>query len=74
LFAIVILATWRTSSWIGVDGVISGYRQRRQARADADSVAIDAGPGASRLDSRAAYNAATKDNTSPKENEPVSVR
>jgi thiosulfate dehydrogenase (quinone) large subunit len=29
-FAIVILATWRTSSWIGVDGVISGYRQRHQ--------------------------------------------
>src|ERR1700722_10322441 len=28
LFAIVILATWRTSSWIGVDGLISGYRQR----------------------------------------------
>jgi hypothetical protein len=28
LFAIVILATWRTSSWIGVDGFISGYRQR----------------------------------------------
>ena len=23
-FAIVILATWRTSSWIGVDGLISG--------------------------------------------------
>jgi thiosulfate dehydrogenase (quinone) large subunit len=33
-FAIVILATWRTSSWIGVDGVISGYRQRHQQRAD----------------------------------------
>lgn len=32
LFALVILATWRTSSWIGVDGLISGYRQRRQAR------------------------------------------
>lgn len=31
LFAIVILATWRTSSWIGVDGLISGYRQRRRA-------------------------------------------
>ena len=30
LFAIVILATWRTSSWIGVDGLISGYRQRRR--------------------------------------------
>lgn len=28
LFAIVILSTWRTSSWIGVDGFISGYRQR----------------------------------------------
>jgi thiosulfate dehydrogenase [quinone] large subunit len=30
LFAIVIIATWRTSSWIGVDGLISGYRQRRR--------------------------------------------
>jgi thiosulfate dehydrogenase [quinone] large subunit len=30
LFAIVILATWRTSRWIGVDGLISGYRQRHQ--------------------------------------------
>ena len=29
LFAIVIIAMWRTSSWIGVDGLISGYRQRR---------------------------------------------
>jgi thiosulfate dehydrogenase [quinone] large subunit len=28
LIAIVILATWQTSSWIGVDGLISGYRQR----------------------------------------------
>jgi thiosulfate dehydrogenase [quinone] large subunit len=28
LFAIVILAMWRTSSWIGVDGFISGFRQR----------------------------------------------
>lgn len=32
LFALVILATWRTSSWIGVDGLISGYRQRRNAK------------------------------------------
>jgi thiosulfate dehydrogenase (quinone) large subunit len=30
LFAIVILATWRTSSWIGVDGLLAGYRQRHQ--------------------------------------------
>jgi thiosulfate dehydrogenase [quinone] large subunit len=29
LFAIVILAMWRTSSWIGVGGFMSGFRQRR---------------------------------------------
>ncbi|MFY9890842.1 MAG: DoxX family protein [Streptosporangiaceae bacterium] len=28
LLAIVILTMWRTSSWIGVDGLIAGYRQR----------------------------------------------
>jgi thiosulfate dehydrogenase [quinone] large subunit len=28
LFAIVILTMWRTSSWIGVDGLVAGYRQR----------------------------------------------
>jgi thiosulfate dehydrogenase (quinone) large subunit len=28
LFAIVILVMWRTSSWIGIDGLISSYRQR----------------------------------------------
>ena len=28
LFAIVILVMWHTSSWIGVDGLIAGYRQR----------------------------------------------
>lgn len=27
-FAIVILVMWRTSSWIGIDGLIAGYRQR----------------------------------------------
>jgi thiosulfate dehydrogenase [quinone] large subunit len=27
-FAVVIFATWRTSTWLGVDGIISGYRQR----------------------------------------------
>jgi hypothetical protein len=32
LFAIVILATWKTSSWIGVDGLVAGYRQRRHDR------------------------------------------
>jgi len=29
LCAIIVLATWRTSSWIGVDGLIAGWRQRR---------------------------------------------
>jgi thiosulfate dehydrogenase [quinone] large subunit len=32
LFAIVILTMWRTSSWIGIDGLISGYRQHRHGR------------------------------------------
>jgi thiosulfate dehydrogenase [quinone] large subunit len=32
LFAIVILATWRTSSWLGADGFIGGYAQRRRHR------------------------------------------
>ena len=32
LFAIIILATWRTSSWLGVDGFVGGYVQRRRAR------------------------------------------
>ena len=27
LFAIVVLAMWRTSSWIGVDGLIASYRK-----------------------------------------------
>jgi thiosulfate dehydrogenase (quinone) large subunit len=27
LFAIVILAMWRTASWIGVDGFVASYRQ-----------------------------------------------
>ncbi|HEY1699740.1 MAG TPA: hypothetical protein VGG75_08520 [Trebonia sp.] len=28
LFAIVIMVMWRTSSWIGADGLYAGYRQR----------------------------------------------
>jgi thiosulfate dehydrogenase [quinone] large subunit len=38
LFAIVILATWRTSSWIGVDGLTSGYRQRHSSTVDVGNV------------------------------------
>lgn len=41
LFAIVILATWRTSSWIGVDGVISGYRQRHAHAAPVSQIGDD---------------------------------
>jgi thiosulfate dehydrogenase [quinone] large subunit len=29
LCAIIVLATWRTSTWIGVDGIIKGFQQRR---------------------------------------------
>ena len=29
LFAIVILTMWRTSSWLGVDGLVASYRQHR---------------------------------------------
>ncbi len=30
LFALIVLATWKTSSWIGADGAIAAYRQRHQ--------------------------------------------
>jgi thiosulfate dehydrogenase [quinone] large subunit len=43
LFAIVILATWRTSSWIGVDGLIRGYRQRHTLQVADVPVATVAG-------------------------------
>jgi thiosulfate dehydrogenase (quinone) large subunit len=32
LFAIVIMATWRTSSWIGVDGLVASYRQHHPGK------------------------------------------
>jgi thiosulfate dehydrogenase [quinone] large subunit len=35
LCAIIVLATWRTSSWIGVDGLIAGYRERRRGKVSA---------------------------------------
>jgi len=44
LFAIVILAMWRTSSWIGVDGLISGYRQRRQGAGSSSAPAVATTP------------------------------
>jgi thiosulfate dehydrogenase [quinone] large subunit len=42
LFAIVILATWRTSSWIGIDGLLSGRRQRHRIAQHVDHGEIDA--------------------------------
>jgi thiosulfate dehydrogenase [quinone] large subunit len=44
LFAIVILAMWRTSSWIGVDGLISGYRQRHAAKTEGSDLNNGSGP------------------------------
>lgn len=38
LCAIIVLATWRTSSWIGLDGIIAGWRQRRRANKVPDTV------------------------------------
>jgi thiosulfate dehydrogenase (quinone) large subunit len=32
LFAIVIMATWRASSWIGVDGLVASYRQHHPGK------------------------------------------
>ncbi len=37
LFAVVILATWRTSGMIGVDGIVSGYLQRHREGREASS-------------------------------------
>jgi len=31
LFAVVILATWRTSGWIGIDGLMHGCIQRHRS-------------------------------------------
>ena len=31
LFAVIVLTMWRTSSWIGIDGLLAGYRQRHPA-------------------------------------------
>ena len=47
LFAIVILAMWRTSSWIGVDGLISGYRQRHVSAKAKNDESGDFGPTSS---------------------------
>jgi thiosulfate dehydrogenase (quinone) large subunit len=31
LFAIVILVMWRTSSWLGIDGLVASYRQHHKS-------------------------------------------
>jgi thiosulfate dehydrogenase [quinone] large subunit len=81
-FAVVILATWRTSSWIGVDGVISGLRQRRDAKlAVRNAVGTDVPSGlpddidATRESISSAANAFSESDRvdSSSTNEPVSV-
>jgi thiosulfate dehydrogenase [quinone] large subunit len=47
LFALVIMAMWRTSSWIGVDGLISGYRQRHASAKAKNDEKGDVGPTSS---------------------------
>jgi thiosulfate dehydrogenase [quinone] large subunit len=51
LFAIVILATWRTSRWIGVDGLISGYRQRHQGASSTPARSLTVTPAPERASS-----------------------
>jgi thiosulfate dehydrogenase [quinone] large subunit len=82
-FAIVILATWRTSSWIGVDGLISGYRQRHQAHdvpasAPSDLVTLtsDEASGTPRTESSVARTpsvAVTQEGAASTKDEPVAV-
>jgi thiosulfate dehydrogenase [quinone] large subunit len=48
LCAIIILTMWRTSSWIGIDGLIAGYRQRRQR--ERQHIRTPAAPGLARSD------------------------
>jgi thiosulfate dehydrogenase [quinone] large subunit len=38
LCAIIVLVTWRTSSWIGVDGIIARLRERRHETKPVESV------------------------------------
>jgi thiosulfate dehydrogenase [quinone] large subunit len=80
-FAIVVLATWRTSSWIGVDGLVSGYRQRHHAVAvseDPSDIAALATPAssASPLASRTPLGtpaATNSDDVTSTKDEPVPV-
>jgi thiosulfate dehydrogenase [quinone] large subunit len=45
LFAIVILTMWRTSSWIGIDGLIARYRQRQHGQHDTRTTTTATGTG-----------------------------
>jgi thiosulfate dehydrogenase [quinone] large subunit len=71
-FAIVILATWRTSRWIGVDGLISGYRQRRLENSS-DSSSYSVTPTTNEKDiAKGSLGAAKEDSTSRKD-APITV-
>jgi thiosulfate dehydrogenase [quinone] large subunit len=82
-FAIVILATWRTSSWIGVDGLISGYRQRHHAHdvpvsvpSDLVSLTTDEASSASKVKSSVPLTpsvAVTLNGATSTKDEPVAV-
>jgi thiosulfate dehydrogenase [quinone] large subunit len=76
-FAIVILATWRTSSWIGVDGLIRGFRQRHQAReASTPTVSVSLasfGAEEASSDPVVTSDATSGDDAASKKDEPVAV-
>jgi thiosulfate dehydrogenase (quinone) large subunit len=76
-FAVVILATWKTSSWIGVDGLIRGFRQRHQAQeASTPTVSVSlASFGTDEASSDRVDNsvATSRDDAASKKDEPVAV-
>jgi thiosulfate dehydrogenase [quinone] large subunit len=77
LFAIVILATWRTSSWIGVDGLVRGFRQRHQAQeASTPPVSVSLasfGTDEASGDSVTTSVATSRDDAASKKDEPVAA-
>ena len=44
LCALIVLATWRTSTWIGLDGLLAGFRQRRRNAVPVEEAPVEEVP------------------------------
>jgi len=44
LCALIVLATWRTSTWIGLDGLLAGFRQRRRNAVPVEEAPVEEAP------------------------------